>query len=188
MDKASWRPVLLCEHHQQTVESEDVIVYREVEEQRKNEDASPSQSSSIYTVCRCPDDFPNSKCVPLDRPDPKLGVGMQCWSPSGTYLATRNDNLSWVVWIWNMDQRRLTSVMIQRQSIKFIKWEPDCDVLAVGCGNPRIFLWSPDGASVVHIPFRKFQSMKIVWNERTPTLVLADSQTFCIGYLLDSQS
>lgn len=187
MDKASWDPIVSWDHSSECVEP-DAIVYREVEETKDDDaDEEPLQQSSIYRVCRSLEDFPASKFPPLDKPDPKLGVGMQCWSPSEKFLATRNDNLSWVVWIWSIEQSRLASVMIQRQSVKFMKWEPEHDVLAVCCGNSRIYLWSPDGASVVHIPFTKFQSMKIGWNERGSSLVLADNTTFCIGYLLDVQ-
>ena len=157
------------------------------DDEEDDEEADSSQQSSIYRVFRSPDDFPVPKNIPLDKPDPKLGIGMQCWSPSERYIATRNDNLPWVVWIWNVERGRLVSVMIQRQGVKFMRWEPANDILAVCCGNSRIYLWSSEGASVVHIPFTKFQSLRIVWNQHGSSLILADSHTFCIGYLLESQ-
>ena len=173
---------------QNHAESHGIIIYREVQDTKDKESSEqPSQSSSIYKVCRSADDLPVAKIPPFDKPDPKLGVGMQCWSPSEKFLATRNDNLSWVVWIWSIEHRRLISVLIQRQSVKMIRWAPDSDVLAVCCGNSRVYLWSPEGSSVVHIPFSEFQSMKLVWNEQGSSLVLADNSIFCIGYLLDAQ-
>ena len=178
-----------CEHFYESVDSESVIVYREVDdvqEEGEGEGDDAKRQASIYRVCRTLDDFPAARSVPLDKADPKIGVSMLSWSPSERYLATKNDNLPSVVWIWNVVQKQLVSVLLQRQPVRFMKWEPENDVLGVCCCNSRIYLWSPDGASVVHVPFSKFQGVRMMWNKRSSNLILSDSHTFCIGYLLDT--
>lgn len=57
--------------------------------------------------------------IPFERPDPtkpnpRIGVGhLMSWSHDGRYLATRNDNMASVLWVWDAEDLGLSSVVVQ---------------------------------------------------------------------------
>ena len=64
-----------------------------------------------------PATVPTLKAV-LDKPNPKLGVGLMAWSGDGKYLATRNDNMPTAIWIWDMSQLELCATLLQIEQVK----------------------------------------------------------------------
>jgi hypothetical protein len=42
-------------------------------------------------------------------------------------------------------------------------------------GNGRIYMWTPAGASIVHIPLKNFLAQSLVWNPNSHNFILAGS-------------
>ncbi len=55
--------------------------------------------------------------------------------------------------------------------------------MAICTGRGRVFLWSPAGASVVHVPLRGFQAIHVAWSNAGTSFVLCDRDAFCCAYL-----
>lgn len=71
LSHVTWRPMLTCSHTTSVTEPSNVVVYREV---TIREDKEVDGSTSKYVVFELPVSIPSQK-PPLDKPDPKLGVG-----------------------------------------------------------------------------------------------------------------
>ncbi|CAD7696704.1 unnamed protein product [Ostreobium quekettii] len=71
LSHVTWRPLLTCSHTASVSEPSNVVAYREV---ASRDDKDTDNSTSKYVVCELPVSIP-SKTPPLDKPDPKLGVG-----------------------------------------------------------------------------------------------------------------
>eukprot|EP00899_Mesostigma_viride_P019511 jgi/Mesvir1/27561/Mv07311-RA.1 len=142
----------------------------------------PAGVRACYVVCDLPFNVPNVKALP-DKPNPKLGVGLLLWSADNHYLATRNDNMPCVLWIWDMTKIALAAVLVQAEPIKSAQWDPRQPCIAVCCGGPRVFVWTPEGASCVHIPLGRFNAHSLKWNPSGAAFLLADRQSFCCAFL-----
>lgn len=122
--------------------------------------------------------------VSADKPNPQLGVGSIAWSPDGNYVASRNDNMPNVLWIWDVSKLLLKTVLIQLQPIKTFTWCDNSEYLVFCTGSPRVFFWSKEGASVCDIPFesKNFAVNKIDWSKDGTTLLLFDKNDVVIAY------
>ncbi|GMH33685.1 hypothetical protein BSKO_01519 [Bryopsis sp. KO-2023] len=182
LNNVSWEPTLTCPHQHVVSSPASVVVYKELEEIVPG--VSRKSTAAKYVVSDVPVSIPNVK-PPMDKPDPKLGVGLQAWSGNGRYLATRNDNMPSAIWVWEPAESHLVAVLLQKHAVKCFEWEPESENLAVCCGTSRVYMWSPAGASVVHIPLDNFQAVGIKWSHSGSGFVMTDAESFCVGYIMN---
>lgn len=114
----------------------------------------------------------------LPRPCPKL-------QPAALhrYLATLNDSTPGAAWVWDLLSGGLAAVLHHVGPVKRLRWAPKADTLAITTGTGRVYLWSPAGASVVHIPLRGFAAQQLQWSPEGDALVLCDREAFCCAYV-----
>ena len=62
-------------------------------------------------------------------------------------------------------------------------WDPKNHRLIICTGGTKVYLWSPDGASCVHIPLTAFNASAAAWARDGDALLLADRDTFCCAYV-----
>ena len=93
LNNATWTPLAELSHPASLTEPASVIMYKEVEEggerQQGYGQAQPPKQSvpagepkSRYVIQQLPVQLPNQK-PPLDKPNPKLGVGELSFIPNG---------------------------------------------------------------------------------------------------------
>ena len=56
------------------------------------------------------------------------------------------------VWIWDVTTLELLSVCIHLNPVKSFKWSPQSNELFIVTGGPRVYTWTPQGASVIELP------------------------------------
>lgn len=192
LNHVTWKTV--AEYfHPPTLESSTAVVYTEVESKRervKTTLVSGPQSSlflsqSKYEMQEFPVSIPGVKPDP-EKPNPKLGVGMISFSPDSRYIATRNDNMPNVVWIWDVVNLRLSVVLQQTNPVREIKWDPTQARLAICTANNKLYLWSPAGCVSVTVPVEaSFTVQRLAWNPNGKSLVLIGTSHFCVCYTVD---
>lgn len=204
LNHVTWK--MVAEHlHPTTVELSSVVVYTEVESKREHfkptVDMTPGLrltqgkyetslllSQSKYETSQAPVTIPSVKPDP-EKPNPKLGVGVVVFSPDSRYVATRNDNMPCVVWIWEVASLRLSVVLLQANPVREIKWDPVQPRLAVCTSNSKLYLWSPAGCVSVTVPVEaNFTVQRLCWHPSGKSLVLIGSTHFCVCYTLDDES
>lgn len=119
---------------------------------------------------------------PLDRPNPKMGIGISSWSADGAYLATRCDARPHVLWIWDSSRLELASVVQLTAPIKTAEWDPSGRPrLVVGCGSRQLYLWTPTGVAVEKaLPGTKILSL--AWNRDGSALLAIGKDSYCIAH------
>lgn len=181
LNHITWKPFAEFSHPMTLTAPKTVVVYLEVSERV----GGPlGEERSRYSVCSLPQAIPNTK-PPQDKPNPKLGVGVVAWSGDSRWLVTRNENMPTAAWIWDMSRLQLATVLLQKDPIKSLHWDPVHVRLALCTGGSRIFLWSPEGSSCVHIPLPGFRCSTVHWNPTGTAFVLTDRDTFCCAFLGD---
>jgi WD40 repeat protein len=112
------------------------------------------------------------------------GSGTLAWSADGSYLATVNDNMPHAVWVWDLRVAELAAVLCHISAVKTLAWSPaPGGALAAASGGGRLYLWSPRGASVVHVPLPGFSAAGVLWSADGGALALHGKDAFCCGYV-----
>ncbi len=82
-----------------------------------------------------------------DKPNPPVGIGSLAWNYNGNYLATKNgicsklflinslDNMPCVLWIWDILNLSLFTVLIQLSPIKSYEWCKDSNDIVITTGT-----------------------------------------------------
>ena len=196
LNHVTWKTV--AEHfHPTSVELSSVVVYAEVESRgSKNEKLATPQGvpSSLYVThskyeTRVPPiAVPNLRPDP-EKPNPKLGVGTIAFSPDSRYVATKNDNMSNAVWIWDVVNLKLSVLLLQMSPVREMKWDPLQARLAVCTSNNKLYLWSPAGCVSVTVPVEaNFTIQRLSWHPSGKSLALMGSTHFCVCYTNDDDT
>ncbi|BHF66359.1 WD repeat-containing protein wrap73 [Sparganum proliferum] len=143
-----------------------------------------------YEVVSKPIQIPSLKPDPK-KPNPKIGVGLCLFSPTGRYLVTRVDNAPGTLWIWRAGLRfSLVSLLIHTSGpVLSAAWDPQSTArLALCIGTNVVFMWTPQGCLAVEVGTH-FSVRSLSWNLSGDALLLKSSDEFCLCFLdLDSTS
>uniref|UniRef100_A0A8C4Q297 WD repeat containing, antisense to TP73 n=1 Tax=Eptatretus burgeri TaxID=7764 RepID=A0A8C4Q297_EPTBU len=119
-----------------------------------------------------------------DRANPRLGVGLIAFSSDGHYMATRNDNMRWAVWVWAVGLFRLISLLHHKRPVETLAWHPSQPRLAIACDGPSVFLWSPGGCVSVVVPSEgAFHMLGVKWQPDGKSFLVTNKTEFCLCYL-----
>lgn len=121
------------------------------------------------------------------RPNPKLGISSAAWSPDSRLLASVNENMPHAVWVWDVAAATLAAVLLHLSPVRGVAWAGGggggATMLAITAGCGRVYVWTPGGASVVHVPLPGFAAGGLAWGPDGATLALMDREAFCCAYV-----
>jgi hypothetical protein len=88
------------------------------------------------------------------------------------------------VWVWDLAAAELAAVLCLGGCVRGLAWSPaPGGPLAAVAGGGRLYLWSPAGASVVHVPLPGFAAGGAAWAAGGGAVALHGKDAFCLGYL-----
>lgn len=181
LNTITWKPVCALTHSAK-ISKPGVLVYEE------NDDAVDGTADQ-FIIYEDPVTLPTVRPDP-EKPNPKLGVGTITCCHDSSYMATQNDNMPDVVWIWNSLKLKLDSVLVFKNNIKTVSWHPNMVQLAICTGNDNVYIWCPKGCMTINVPCFETDLTNISWNPSGHSLLLTSKQRLCVCYLkeVDSES
>lgn len=193
LNHITWKKITQFEHPA-SINNTKAVVYKEVERRQAvgSEDLSLHNitigstlfnTQSKYEIYPPPVQFPVVKPDP-DRANPKIGVSSLAFSSDSRYLATKNDNMVTVVWVWDMQKMSLAAVLEQTAAVRCFQWDPRHPRLALCTGNTKLYLWSPAGCVSVQVPTEGgFQVQSLNWHCSGDSLILLGKEQLCLCYM-----
>lgn len=176
-----------AEHnHPNHMTDKDVVVYTERERNTGPVDPHASLVNPFQTKydtkeppVNLPVVTPNSS-----KGNPKLGVGTLLYSTDSHYIATINDNMPNVVWIWDVTTLKLSVLLVHMSTVKCIQWDPTKPRLAICTNNHHVYLWSIAGCVSVSVPCDPpLYIQKLMWDLSGSVLALLGTSRFCVCYI-----
>ena len=67
--------------------------------------------------------------------------------------------------------------------VRSFKWDPRRYRLGICSGSDKLYLWSPEGASVVAVPTKGFAVRSLAWTGDGLGMVLGDRETYSVVFL-----
>ncbi|ORX48249.1 WD40 repeat-like protein [Hesseltinella vesiculosa] len=119
------------------------------------------------------------------QPNPKIGIGHCSFSCQGNFLATVNDAMPNVVWIWDLEQGTKSAIS-HLHPVNQIAWNPAQTVLAIVSGEDHLYFIYP-GASddwIAH-PIRlapgQVSIRQVHWSPDGKHLLALDPKLYCFA-------
>ncbi|KAK8489787.1 hypothetical protein V6N11_046854 [Hibiscus sabdariffa] len=141
-------------------------------------DAPEAHFKVRYEVMEVPITLPFQK-PPVDKPNPKQGIGLLSWSNDSQYICTRNDSMPTALWIWDIRHLEVAAILVQKDPIRAAAWDPICTRLVLCTGSSHLYMWTPSGAYCVNNPLPQFSITDLKWNSDGSCLLLKDKESFC---------
>jgi WD40 repeat protein len=147
INSMSWKELYAFDHSWEElteVNSSDILnIYKECD----------SNDGVYYEALSRPFNVPR---IPLHDQVPGVGIGQVAKrgisrievSFDSRFCATKCETSPKCVWIWDLVEMSLNSILVQNTEVSDMKWNPRTHNLNVCSGANRLFLWSPKGASV----------------------------------------
>ena len=117
--------------------------------------------------------------------NPKMGVCKMEFSYDSNFLATKNDNTSNVLFIWELMGMNLHTVIIQLKDITDFKWCPNQHVLFILTGTSKLFYFTLDSIFVMELPVN-FTANTIQLNSDGRKFILNDPDYMIVGNFMNT--
>ena len=124
-----------------------------------------------------------------------VGVGIAIFSASGRFLATRCDSAPSVIWVWDMEDLSLSSLIVHQAPVVTLDWDPlhsknKDEILAMCCNANHVYVWSTSGVLALKVPNCETLSgagelgpiRNIAWSCKGNCLILKGDYHFCLCY------
>ena len=138
-----------------------------------------------YVSVEPPVDFIKSTSPMTNDVNPKMGVCKMEYSYDSCFLATRNDNMMNVVFIWELMGMNLHTVIIQLKDVTDFKWCPNQHVLFILTGTSKLFYFTLDSIFVMELP-TNFTANTIQLNSDGRKFILNDPDYMIVGNCMNT--
>lgn len=148
MNTLSWKEVYAFDHGMDTLDDNnthtDLNIY--VESETKEDGPLYEAVSKPFALQK----LTNQEIAqfPRDSELPRVGISKISVSHDSNYAATICETCPLYVWIWDLSNIQLNSIIMQKKHVDDIEWAPNSLNLNISSSDGKIFLWSLRGASV----------------------------------------
>ena len=188
LNNFTWTPTYAFEHEVK-ISNMDVVVYQEIEKKIvrlpwENEvNVTRSLTASQFVIQEIPYQVPFVRPDP-EKPNPKKGVGTVLFSQDSSFMATKNDNMPNVIWIWNIRKFELDSLLVLSRPVRAMEWDPKEVRLAACSGTNKIYMWSPSGCVSTEVKVEEdFLVTDFSWHQSGSSLLLTSKDHMGLCYL-----
>ncbi|KAF9117941.1 WD repeat-containing protein wrap73 [Mortierella sp. 14UC] len=197
MNHLTWKPILEFNHVAHAHYGPKTVLWRESDSTVAVTGSVRQQSGIEYTMVieQSAWVLPTIR-IDTQKPNAKIGVGWCDFNSDGTLLASRNDSMPNVLWIWSMTKLRLVVIIQQQSPIRVIRWDPNTPSrIAWCCGSSRVYSWRAgqqllqQGGFVeaVEVPVENFVVSSLKWCPDGRGLLLLDKDMYCIGFPIEDE-
>ncbi|GFT07080.1 WD repeat-containing protein WRAP73 [Nephila pilipes] len=156
----------------ESVESENLVIYKV--NQQTSEDGSSNWE--MYEVVKLRPFSLSTLASQSERAKAKhvkYGIQTLQYSSCNRYLAALNGLFPKVLFIFDLQTFRLSSIVVHQCRIKEITWHPQKPILAFCSGSESLDLWTPSSCISIKSPFKgEFPVISVKWCSKNDCLLL----------------
>ncbi|KAF9113445.1 WD repeat-containing protein wrap73 [Mortierella sp. AM989] len=189
LNHLTWKPILEFLHAAHIKYGPGTVLWRESESTVPVSGSVRVQGGIEYTIADQPAWIPTVR-IDTQKPNAKIGVGWCDFNCDGTLLASRNDNMPNVLWIWSMSELKPVVIIQQQSPIRVCRWDPGSPSRIVWCcsGSGHVYSWRASSiilggvVEAIEVPAEGFEVSSLKWCPSGKGLLLLDKDMFCIGF------
>ena len=108
---------------------------------------------------------------------PKIGVGKMAFSYDNNFLATKNDNMPNILFIWDLNIMSLQTVLIHLNEISCFEWMKTKNILFISTNNNKLYYFTLDSCKILQLP-NDFQNKSFIISNDGQKMMLKDNNYF----------
>lgn len=180
----TWKVVSELEHRH-VISDPSTYIFKEEEMTVKSVTGEESLQGKYSIIDHRPYKLPFIK-PQLDKANPLIGIIDIRFSHDSTYLASKNEAIPNVIYIWNMNSLSLYSIVIHIRPVKSFTWSTTEHLLSVLCENDKVYMISLNGAYICSIPTDEGLGLglnRFEWSDDGKGFLVGDRSYMFVGRL-----
>ena len=117
---------------------------------------------------------------------PNIGISKISFSYDNYFLATKNDNMPNVLFIWDLNIMNLQTVLIHLNEILYFQWCKNKNILFICTNNNKIYYYTLDSCKILQLS-NDFHSKSLVFSNDGRIMIVKDTNNFIMVHI-DSQN
>ena len=170
----SYTCVTIFEHDKEILNDIKVNYYKE--------EILNNEGESKYIQIKPPIDLRNENILKnknnyINDKVPKIGISKMAFSFDNYFLATKNDKIPNILFIWDINQMNLQFVLIQLNEIVHFEWAKNKNILFISTNNNKLYYFTLDSCKILQLP-KDFNNKSLIFSSDGKKMMIKDTNNF----------
>ena len=108
---------------------------------------------------------------------PKIGISKMAFSFDNYFLATKNDKIPNILFIWDINQMNLQFVLIQLNEIVHFEWAKNKNILFISTNNNKLYYFTLDSCKILQLS-KDFNNKSLIFSSDGKKMMIKDTNNF----------
>ena len=108
---------------------------------------------------------------------PIIGISEMAFSYDNNYLATKNDNMPNVLFIWDLNFMTLQTVLIHLNEISCFEWSKTKNILFISTNTNKLYYFTLDSCKILQL-IKDFQNKSFIISNDGQKMMIKDNNYF----------
>ena len=108
---------------------------------------------------------------------PKIGISKMSFSYDNNFLATKNDNMPNVLFIWELNLMNLFTVLIHLNEVIYFNWSKEQNYLFISTNNNKLYYFTVDSCKILELS-KDFHNQSLILSNDGRKMMVKDTNNF----------
>ena len=165
----SYTCVTIFEHDKEILNDIKVNYYKE--------EIINNEGETKYVQIKPPIDLKNENILKNNNKTTKIGISKMAFSSDNYFLATKNDKMPNILFIWDLNLMNLQFVLIQQNEVVFFEWAKNENILFISTNNNKLYYFTLDSCKILQL-FKDFNNNSLIFSPDGKKMMVKDSNNF----------
>ena len=109
------------------------------------------------------------------------------FSYDNNFLATKNENMPNVLFIWDLNLMNLKTVLIHLNEVTYFKWSKNKNMLFISTNNNKLYYFTLDSCKILELA-KDFHNKSLTFSYDGRKMIVKDSNSFIVVNIDDNQN
>jgi WD40 repeat protein len=165
----SYTCVTIFEHDKEILNDIKVNYYKE--------EIINNEGETKYIQIKPPIDLKNENILKNNNKTTKIGISKIAFSSDNYFLATKNDKMPNILFIWDLNLMNLQFVLIQQNEVVFFEWAKNENILFISTNNNKLYYFTLDSCKILQL-FKDFNNNSLIFSPDGKKMMVKDTNNF----------
>ena len=107
----------------------------------------------------------------------KIGISKMAFSFDNYFLATKNDKMPNILFIWDLNQMNLQFVLIQINEVVHFEWGKKDNILFISTNNNKLYYFTLDSCKILKLT-KDFNNKSLLFSSDGKKMMIRDTNNF----------
>ena len=118
---------------------------------------------------------------------PRIGISKMAFSFDNYFLATKNDKIPNILFIWDINQMNLQFVLIQLNEVIHFEWAKNKNILFISTNNNKLYYFTLDSCKILKLA-KDFNNKSLLFSSDGKKMMIKDTNNFIMVNLENEET